>query len=167
MTIEELRRFYSDNPLLYANAPREDLTQLSRIYEFYPDSVRLLSDREAIRLDGFECRRCGACCASIKYITVCYSDVKRWVEQKRWDILEELDIDRTITPLLAACGKNALERAKKEADAALEGRDVPGRERVRELLFITRSLESAVYVARKNNSCTFLINRWPGDLRPA
>ena len=157
MTIEELRRFYSENPLLYANAASEDLTQLSRIYEFYPDSVRLLSDREAIRLAGFECRRCGACCASIKYITVCFSDVKRWVEQKRWDILEELDIDRTITPLLAACGKNSLDSAKIEADAMLEGLDVPDRGRVRELLFITRSLESAVYVARKNNACAFLI----------
>ena len=157
MTIEELRRFYSDNPLLYAKAPAEDLAQLSRIYEFYPDSVRLLSDREAVRLDLFECRRCGACCASIKYITVCFSDVKRWVEQRRWDILDELDIDRTITPMLAACGKNALDNAKMEADALLEGLDVPGQERVRELLFITRSLESAVYVARKNNSCAFLI----------
>jgi Fe-S-cluster containining protein len=161
MTIEELRRFYSENPLLYADAPPEDLEQLSRIYEFYPDSVRLLSDREAVRLPGFECRRCGACCASIKYITVCFSDVKRWVGQKRWDILEELDIDRTITPLLAACGKTALDAAKMEADAVLEGLDVPGRERVRELLFVTGSLESAVYVARKDNACAFLIQDGP------
>lgn len=157
MTIEELRRFYNENPLLYAGAPSEDLAQLARIYEFYPDSVRLLSDREAVRLDGFECRRCGACCASIKYITVCFSDVKRWVEQKRWDILEELDIDRTVTPMLAACGKKALQAARREAEAVLEGPDVPDRERVRELLFITGSLESAVYVARKNNACAFLI----------
>jgi Fe-S-cluster containining protein len=161
MTIEELRRFYSDNPLLYANAPSEDLTQLSWIYELYPDRVRLLSDRQAVMLAGFECRRCGACCTSIKYIAVCFSDVKRWVEQKRWDILEELDIDRTITPMLAACGKNALDAAKKEADAVLERIDVPGRERVRELLFVTGSLESAVYVSRKNNSCSFLIKDEP------
>jgi Fe-S-cluster containining protein len=158
MTIEELRQFYSENPLLYGDAPPEDTAQLSRIYEFYPDSVRLLTDREAVRLAGFECRRCGACCASIKYITVCFSDVKRWVEQRRWDILEELDIDRTVTPLLANCGKKVLMSAKKEAEAVLEGLDVPDRVRVRELLFITGSLESAVYVSRKNNACAFLIN---------
>jgi Fe-S-cluster containining protein len=43
----------------------------------------------------------------------------------------------------------------------LEGMDVPDRDRVRELLFITRSLESAVYIARKNYACAFLIKNTP------
>jgi Fe-S-cluster containining protein len=156
MTSEGLRQFFGENPILYGTAPMEDKAQLSRIYEQYPDSVRLLSDREAVKLDRFECQRCGACCASIKYITVCFSDVERWVAQKRPDILDALDIDRTATPMLAMCGRDAIAMAKAGADKMLQGLDVPDRERVREILYITKLLESAVYVSRKNNACAFL-----------
>jgi Fe-S-cluster containining protein len=156
MTSEGLRQFFGENPMLYGTAPMEDKAQLSRIYELYPDSVRLLSDREAVKLDRFDCRRCGACCASIKYITVCFSDVKRWVAQKRPDILDALDIDRTITPMLATRGKDAIALARSDADKILEGFDGTDRERIRELLCITKLLESAVYVSRKNNACIFL-----------
>ena len=156
MTTEELKRFFEENPLLYTTAPPEDLVQLSRIYDQYPDSVRLLSDGEAVKLDSFDCRRCGACCATVKYITVCYSDVRRWLDQKRWDIIEELAIDRTATPLLAYYGKAALMGARAEADAVLRGVDSPCSDRLHELLYITKLLESAVYVNRKNNACTFL-----------
>lgn len=156
MTSEGLRQFFSENPILYGTAHAEDKAQLSRIYELYPDSVRLLSDREAVKLDHFGCRRCGACCASIKYITVCFSDVKRWVAQKRPDILDALDIDRTITPMLATRGKDAIAMARSDADRILAGFDVPDGERIHELLYITKLLESAVYVSRKNNACIFL-----------
>ena len=154
--VGDLKRFFNENPLLYGGAPPEDLAQLSRIHDQYPDSVRLLSDREAIKLEKFECRRCGACCATVKYITVAHADLKRWVAQKRWDIIEELTIDRTATPLLAMYGADIREAAKSEAKAAIDCADSQLAEKARELLYITSLLECAVFVTRKNNACTFL-----------
>lgn len=156
MTSKGLRQFFIENPALYDGAPAEDIAQLSRICELYPDSVRLLSDREAVKIDHFECRRCGACCASVKYITVCFSDVKRWVTQRRLDILDTLDIDRTATPMLATRGKDAIAMARADADKMLRGLDSPDRQRIRDLICVTKLLESAVYVSRKNNACAFL-----------
>lgn len=155
MVSGDLEKFFCDNPLLYGHVSAEDIEQLSRIYKMYPDHVRLLGDREAVKLDHFNCERCGTCCTSIKYITVCHSDVKRWVSHKRWDILEKLDIDRRRTPLLASCGADAITSAKRAAYNALDMPDLPDRERVHELLYLTDLLESAVYVARKNGACAF------------
>jgi Fe-S-cluster containining protein len=153
----ELRQFYSDNPMLYGTASGEDLDQLSRIFELYPDSVRLLSDREAVKLSSFECRRCGRCCASVKFITVSHEDVKRWVKEHRDDILDRLVIDRRRTPLLTRIGKRDIEAAKRRAASLVEELDPEGeKERVSEILYLTALLECTAYVNRKNSACTFL-----------
>jgi Fe-S-cluster containining protein len=154
MAMEKLRRFYHDNPLVYGGASRRDLEQLSAIDELYPDSIRLLSDQEAVELPRFECRRCGACCASVKYVTVSREDVKRWVSRKRLDILDRLAIDRRRTPLLAAM-KGGIGAAKAEARSYLEGAGLYS-EHAFELLFITMLLECAVYVKRRDGACIFL-----------
>ncbi len=154
MVPEELQRFYSDNPLVYGSASREDLEQLSGIYELYPDSIRLLSDREAVELPNFECKRCGTCCARVKYVPVSHEDVKRWVSQKRLDILDALAIDRRRTPLLAA-KKNAIEAAKDGARSLLESAGLDS-EHAFELLYVTTLLECAVYVKRRDGACAFL-----------
>jgi Fe-S-cluster containining protein len=154
MASEELRRFYDDNPLVYGGASQGDLEQLSGICELYPDSIRLLTDREAVELPRFECRRCGACCAAVKYVTVCQEDVKRWVSQKRLDILGALAIDRRRTPLLAR-RKGRIEAAKSEARSHLESAGLYS-EHAFELLYVTMLLECAVYVKRRDGACTFL-----------
>ncbi|WP_128859877.1 YkgJ family cysteine cluster protein [Methanocella paludicola] len=154
MVSEDLLRFFNDNPLLYGRAGREDLDQLSRICELFPDSARLLGDREAVELPEFECLRCGRCCSSIRFISVCHGDVKRWVGQKRADILERLVVDRRRTPLLAM-RRDAVEAAKEEARSFLSGAGVDD-ERFFELLYVTGLLECAVYVKRKDRGCTFL-----------
>ena len=153
----ELRQFYSDNPMLYGTASNEDLDQLSRIYELYPDSVRLLSDREAVKLSSFECKRCGRCCASVKFITVSYEDVKRWVKEHRGDILDRLVIDRRRIPLLALIGKRDIGAAKRRAASIVEELGPAGeKERVSEILYLTSLLECIAYVNRKDSACTFL-----------
>jgi len=154
MASEELSRFYLANPGLYSFASRGDMDQLSRIYELYPDSARLLSDREAVELTGFECLRCGRCCSSVRYITVCHDDVKRWARQKRRDILESLVIDRRRTPLLAMY-KEDIGDAKAEAGSILAEAGLDG-EHAFQVLYITKLLECAVYVGRTNGACTFL-----------
>lgn len=154
MVSEDLRRFFNDNPLLYGQASPEDMGQLSRICELFPDSARLLGDGEAVELPEFECLRCGSCCSSVRFISVCNVDVKRWAAQKRLDILESLVIDRRRTPLLAL-RRDAIDASKAEAsgDMAAAGLDD---ERVFELLYLTGLLECAVYVKRRDGACTFL-----------
>jgi Fe-S-cluster containining protein len=154
MASEELQRFYDDNPLVYGGASRRDLEQLSGIYDLYPDSTMLLSDREAVELPHFECRRCGGCCATVKYVTVCQEDVKRWVSQKRLDILGELVIDRRRTPLLAT-RKGRIEVAKAGARSFLESAGLDS-EHAFELLYVAMLLECAIYVKRRDGACTFL-----------
>ncbi len=154
MASEELRRFYDDNPLVYGQASPEDLGQLSCIRELYPDAVRLLGDHEAAELPVFECRRCGACCAAVKYVTVCHGDVKRWVKEKRLDILEALVVDRRRTPLLAL-RKGRVEAARAGAMSLLESAGL-GSGHAFELLYVTMLLECAVYVKRRDGACTFL-----------
>jgi Fe-S-cluster containining protein len=154
MASEELRHFYDDNPLVYGSASPRDLEQLAGIYELYPDRIRLLSDREAVELPGFECRRCGACCTAVKYVTVSREDVERWVSQKRLDILDALAIDRRRTPLLAM-RKGEIEAAKAGARSLLESAGLdPGP--AFELLYVTALLECAVYVKRRDRACAFL-----------
>jgi len=153
----ELRRFFSDNPMLYGTACHEDLDQLSSIQELYPDSVRLLSDGKAIKLSSFECKRCGRCCSSIKYITVSHEDVNRWVAEQRGDILDRLVIDRRRTPLMASRGIGNIEAAKARAGSLLDGiRPREENERTFELLYLTALLECVVYINRKDGACTFL-----------
>ncbi len=147
-------RFFNDNPLLYGRACREELDQLCGICELYPDSVRLLTDTMAVELPGFECLRCGRCCSSVRFISVCHGDVKRWVMQKRADILEQLVVDRRRTPLIAM-RRDVVEAAKEEARALLSGAGLDG-ERFFELLYVTGLLECAVYVKRKDGACIFL-----------
>lgn len=154
MDSKELRRFYDDNPILYGHAGREDLEQLSGIYELYPTSVRLLGDREAVELPYFECRRCGRCCVAVKYVTVSHDDVERWISQKRPDILGELVIDRRRTPMLAM-RKGRIGAAKAAARSLLENAG-PDPEHAFELLYVTMLLECAVYVKRRDGACTFL-----------
>ncbi len=154
MVSGELRRFWENNPLVYGSASPEDLEQLSGIYELYPDRVRLLSDREAVELPRFECRRCGACCAGVKYVAVCRADVERWVSQRRLDILGALAIDRRRTPLLAA-RKGEIGAAKAQARSLLESAGLDS-EHAFELLYVTAVLECAVYVKRRSGACTFL-----------
>ncbi len=154
MVSEDLRRFFDDNPLLYGRACREDLDQLSRICELYPDVARLLGDGEAVELPVFECHRCGRCCSSVRFIPVCYKDVRRWTAQRREDILDSLAIDRRRTPLLAM-RRGAIEAAKVEARALLAESGLEG-ERFFELLYVTGLLECAVYVKRNDGACTFL-----------
>ncbi len=141
--------------LLYGRAGREDLEQLSGIYDLYPDSVRLLTDREAVELPSFECKRCGRCCETIKYVTVSHSDVKRWVSLQRPDILDSLDIDRRRTPLMASRPKEAIKAAKAEARTLLENAGMKN-EHAYDLLYLTGLVECSVYVSRKNSSCAFL-----------
>jgi Fe-S-cluster containining protein len=157
MISEELRRFYHDNPVLYGTASREDLDQLSRIHELYPDSVRLLSDGEAVELPRFQCVRCGRCCAAVKYVTVSHADVERWVTRGRGDILDRLVIDRLRTPLLARQGKKNIEDAKCQARSLVDRTVPPIRDGPAfELLYLTDLLECAVYVDRKHGACAFL-----------
>jgi|GEM_PF-3185600 len=152
MVSKELKRFYDDNPLLYGPAGRKDLEQLSSIFELYPESVRLLSDREAVELPSFECQRCGQCCARVKYVTVSHEDVKRWVSQQRLDILDSLVIDGRRKPLMAARGKEAIEAAKIEAGP------LSGDGRIFEILYLTALVECAVYIKRRDGACAFLID---------
>ncbi len=154
MAREELRHFFDGNPMVYGHASPEDLGQLSRIYELYPDVTRLLDDRDAVEVPHFECRRCGACCAAVKYVTVSHEDVKRWVIQKRPDILDALVIDRRRTPLLAI-RKGDIQGAKSRA-RRLCGDAGIGSEYVFQLLFTTELLECAVYVRRTDGACVFL-----------
>lgn len=154
MPSDELMHFYHDNPLVYGHASRQDLDQLSMIYELFPDSARLLGDREAVELPEFECRRCGQCCSSVRYITVCHGDVKRWVAQKRLDILENLVIDHRRTPMLAM-RKDSIGTAKSEAMALLAEVGLED-ERFFQLLYVTGLLECAVYVKRSGGACVFL-----------
>lgn len=37
----------------------------------------------------FRCQKCGTCCRSVK-IPITYSDIKRWQQEQRWDILAEV-----------------------------------------------------------------------------
>jgi len=152
MVSKELKRFYDDNPLLYGPAGREDLEQLSSIFELYPDSVRLLSDREAVELPSFECQRCGQCCARVKYVTVSHEDVKRWVSRKRSDILDKLVVDGRRKPLMAARGKEAIRVAK------IEARSLSDDEHSFEILYLTALVECAVYIKRLDRACFFLID---------
>ncbi|HTY91703.1 MAG TPA: YkgJ family cysteine cluster protein [Methanocella sp.] len=154
MASEELAQFFRANPQVYGHAGREDLDQLSRICELFPDSARLLSDAEAVELPMFECRRCGQCCSSVRYVTVCHADVKRWVAQKRLDILEGLVIDRRRTPLLAI-RKDSIRAAKEEARALLAEAGLED-EHVFEILYVTKLLECAVYVKRAGGACALL-----------
>jgi len=154
MASGDLRHFFDDNPMLYVHAGSDELGRLAGIHELYPDAVRLLADAEAVELPGFECRRCGNCCSTVKYVTVCHEDVKRWVAQKRTDVLDELAFDRRRTPLLAL-KKHDIPPAKIEARSLLEDAGLPG-ERAFELLYVTGLLECAVYVGRKYGACTFL-----------
>ncbi len=154
MASEELRRFYDDNPLVYGRASPEDLEQLSCISELYPDAVSLLGDHEAVELPVFECRRCGACCAAVRYVTVCHGDVKRWVSQKRLDILGALVVDRRKTPMLAL-RKGRIEAARSAAKSLLESAGLDSGHAF-ELLYATMLLECAVYVKRRDGACTFL-----------
>lgn len=158
MVSKELKRFYDDNPVLYGQACREDLDQLTSICELYPESVRLLSDREAVELADFECWRCGRCCEAVKYVTVSHGDVIRWVSQQRQDILDSLVIDRRRRPLMAYRGKAAIESAKAEAQSLLESARLScDYEQAFELLYLTRLVECTVYVGRRDGACTFLI----------
>jgi Fe-S-cluster containining protein len=154
MVPEELQRFYDDNPLLYGRANPEDLDQLSSICELYPDSARLLTDREAVKLPHFECKRCGTCCARVKYVAVSHEDVKRWVSQKRPDILDALVIDRRRTPLLAT-RKVKIEAAKARSRSLLASAEIDS-EHAFELLYVTMLLECAVYIKRRDGACAFL-----------
>ncbi len=154
MAPEELQCFFDDNPLVYGSASPGDLEQLVSIFEVYPDRVRLLSDREAVELPRFECRRCGACCATIKYVTVSRQDVERWVSQKRLDILDSLVIDRRRTPLLAA-RRDRAEDARARARSLLESAGMDSGHAF-ELLYVATLLECAVYVKRRAGACTFL-----------
>jgi Fe-S-cluster containining protein len=155
MVSEDLRHFFDDNPKLYGHAGSDELGRLAGIHELYPDGVRLLSDKEAVELQGFECRRCGNCCSAVKYVTVCHEDVKRWVRQKRADILESLAIDRRRTPLLAL-KKRDIPAARAGARSLLDDAGLRD-ERVFELLYVTGLLECAVYVGRKAGVCTHLM----------
>lgn len=154
MVTDEVRRFFHDNPLLYGHAPPGELDQLARILELYPDVARLLTDSEAVELPVFECRRCGRCCTSVKYITVCHEDVKRWVRARRLDILDSLVIDRRRTPLLARC-REAVAAVKAEARITLERSGLDDAH-IFQLLYVTGLLECAVYLKRRAGACAFL-----------
>lgn len=149
-----LRRFFEANPLLYGNAPEEELDQLAVIHALYPESARLLSDREAVELPGFECRRCGRCCSSVRYVTVCHGDARRWAAEGRADIFRSLVVDRRRTPLLAA-RRDAIAEAKAGA-RELMARAGMDDAHVFEVLYITGVLECAVYVKRPGGACAFL-----------
>jgi len=78
-------RFYT------AGRSGRTLDQLSRISEPLPGRrPPFWRHREAVELPVFECHRCGRCCSSVRYISVCHADVKRWAMQKRADILGSL-----------------------------------------------------------------------------
>ena len=157
MSHAEIEEFFRQNPGIYAAACEDDLDQLRRIYELYPDQVRLLKEGEAVEASRFECRRCGACCATVRFIPVCHADVLRWVIQKRWDILGQVVVDRTKTPLMAIWGKESIAKARASAAAVLEGQEIDEnvRRHVTQVLYVTDLVESAVYTAREDNRCIF------------
>jgi Fe-S-cluster containining protein len=140
--------------VLYGHADSRELGRLAGIHELYPDVVRLLADTEAVELPGFTCRRCGNCCSTVKYVTVCHEDVKRWVCHKRADILDRLAIDRRRTPLLAL-KKHGIPEARAEARSLLDDSGLRNG-RAFELLYVTALLECAVYVGRKGGACAHL-----------
>ncbi|HMK46737.1 MAG TPA: YkgJ family cysteine cluster protein [Methanocella sp.] len=154
----EIEEFFRRNPGVYTEASEDDLEQLRRIHNLYPDKVRLLAEGEAVDASRFECRRCGTCCSTVRFIPVCHADAQRWVMQKRWDILERLVIDRARTPLMAIWGKGAITMARDRAAAATEGIDMaaPLRRLVTHILYVTDLVESAVYTGREDNRCVFL-----------
>lgn len=153
----ELDEFFRDNGGLYASASAEDLEQLRKISLLYPDRVRLLSAADAVNAGDFKCRRCGSCCAAVKIVPACHSDVLRWLDQGRWDIFDRLVVDRRRTALMAVWGREAIAAAKGRAANRLEGSTVPEGRRpaVAELLYVTDLVESAVYAAREENRCAF------------
>ncbi|WP_230741444.1 YkgJ family cysteine cluster protein [Methanooceanicella nereidis] len=159
---DELRLFFGSNPMLYGNIGADDLEQLIRIQRLFPDKVRLLRDIDAVELIGFNCMCCGECCSRVKYIPVCLSDIKKWLAGNRFDILGQVVIDRRVTPLIATCGKDAIEEAKWEARKVLDTAGIfPGQENVHyghilELSYMTMLLENVAYVKRKDGHCVFL-----------
>ena len=157
MSHAEIEEFFRQNPGIYAAACEDDLDQLRRIYELYPDQVRLLKEGEALEISSFECRRCGNCCTSVRFITVCHGDVLRWIAERRWDILERLVVDRTKTPLMAIWGKESITKARAKAAALLEGTELDDTSRchITQVLYVTDLVESVVYTVRENNRCTF------------
>ncbi len=154
---EELEGFFWDNAGLYAAASSEDLEQLKKISMLYPDSVRLLRESDALSAADFACKRCGACCSEVKFIPVSHSDVLRWIQKARWDILDRLVIDRRRTPYMAIWGREAIAATKEKARSALETIDMDEGRRCRaaELLYVTDLVECAVYVAREWGHCVF------------
>lgn len=157
MSQVELEQFIKNNPGIFSSATEDDLEQLRRIYELYPDSVRLLSDAMAVEVREFECQRCGACCTTVRFIPVSHADALRWTAEKRWDIFERLVVDRRRTPLMAIWGKDSIQRARAKAAAVLEGCEMDEHKRnsIAQILYITDLVESAVYTAREDNRCTF------------
>jgi Fe-S-cluster containining protein len=161
-----LKRFIDENPGVYKGISEYELKQLIRIYNFYPDSVRLLRDEDAVQALHFKCKMCGECCSSVKFITVSYRDVKRWLGHNRWDILSGLTIDKRKTPLLASLKKEDIMSSKINAEKMLNGCPVNDNELIEhcfKLLYITDLLENAVYVSRLNNRCIFLSENDKGN----
>ena len=114
----------------------------------------MLSDSEAIELPDFKCLRCGECCSTVKDVTACHEDVKRWVSQRRQDVLDKLVIDRRKTPLMAL-RTESIEASRAEARVTLDAGELTS-EHVFELLYVTGLLECAVYLKQRDNVCTFL-----------
>jgi len=153
----ELEGFFWDNAGLYTAASGEDMEQLKKISMLYPDRVRLLRESDVVPAEGFACQRCGACCSEVKFIPVSHADVRRWVAQARWDVLDRLVVDRRRTPLMAVWGREAIAATKEKARVALEKAEVDEdrRRRAVEILYVTDLVECAVYVDRDWGHCAF------------
>lgn len=158
-----LRQFFLDNPALYGCAREDELWEIERVHALYPDGARVLGDLDVVLLGTFECRRCGACCSSVRYVPVCSGDIRRWLSQGRTDIISCLAVDRRRTPLLASLGPDMVEAAKRnageEAEAALYAAGHASFKtfsHVAETLYLCDLLENVVYVRRENGRCAFM-----------
>lgn len=40
-------------------------------------------------IQRFECQKCGNCCRNTR-VNICYSDIERWKNERRWDILSQV-----------------------------------------------------------------------------
>lgn len=161
----DLKPFFDNNPLLYGSAGDDELRDIERIYALYPDSARLLGDTDVVPLQAFECRRCGACCSSVRYVPVSGDDMRRWLSQRRTDIISRLSIDRRRTPMLASLDKGLVEATKKEsaelAEEALYDNGMPpvslsAYRHAVETLYLSDLLENVVYAGRENGRCVFM-----------
>lgn len=101
-----------------------------------------------------ECGRCGNCCRRPWRIEVSYTDVQRWIDEKRTDLLESLECRPRRSPAASGWGQStdALQTAVKAVAC--------GEEHVVMALSIARAVASGgdSFVLPKAGGCKYLID---------